>query len=186
MTTLVDTRRIHPTSIGWSIALSCALILLGLLAIFAPLLAGVALETILAWLLLFGGIGHFFLAWHVRGAGAHVWEILIGIAYLVAGAYLFFHPLAGLVGLTAILATYLLLKGIFELFAGVTVRRIPGASWLLIDGVINLILAILIWRQFPFAASWVIGTLLGIAILFSGISRLALALAHRTPTPALP
>jgi uncharacterized membrane protein HdeD (DUF308 family) len=173
------TRRIHPESIRWSIFAGCALILVGILAIIAPLLAGVALEAIIAWLLIFGGISHLFLAWHVRGAGAHIWEILIGLAYLLAGGYLFFHPLAGLIGLTAILGAYLLLKGIFELIAGITLRSVPGGGWLLLDGAINLILGIIIWRQFPFAASWIIGTLIGLTILFSGISRLALAMAAR-------
>ena len=127
-------RRIHPESIRWSIIAGCALILVGLLAILAPLLAGVALEVIVAWLLIFGGISHLFLAWHVRGAGAHTWEILIGIAYLLAGGYLFFHPLAGLIGLTAILGAYLLIKGIFELISGFSLRTIPGGRWLLLDG----------------------------------------------------
>jgi uncharacterized membrane protein HdeD (DUF308 family) len=172
-------RRIHPESIRWSIIAGCALILVGLLALLAPLLAGVALEAIVAWLLIFGGISHLFLAWHVRGAGAHTWEILIGLAYLLAGGYLFFHPLAGLIGLTAILGAYLLIKGIFELISGFFLRVLPGGGWLLFDGVINLILGIIIWRQFPYAANWIVGTLLGIAILFSGISRLALALAAR-------
>ena len=179
------TRRIHPDSIRWSIFAGCALILVGILAIIAPLLAGVALETIVAWLLIFGGFSHLFLAWHVRGAGAHLWEILIGLAYLLAGGYLFFHPLAGLVGLTAILGAYLLIKGIFELIAGFSLRSVPGGTWLLLDGAINFILGIIIWRQFPFAASWVIGTLLGITILFSGISRLAFGMAARRPALAV-
>jgi uncharacterized membrane protein HdeD (DUF308 family) len=179
------TRRIHPDSIRWSIFAGCALILVGLLAILAPLLAGVALEAIIAWLLILGGISHLFLAWHVRGAGAHTWEVLIGLAYLLAGGYLFFHPLAGLIGLTAILGAYLLIKGIFELIAGFAIRAIPGGRWLLLDGAINLILGIIIWRQFPYAASWIVGTLIGLAVLFSGISRLALALAARRSVPAV-
>jgi uncharacterized membrane protein HdeD (DUF308 family) len=56
----------------------------------------------------------------------------------------------------------------------------PGSRWLLFDGIITLILSVLIWRTWPSSTEWVIGTLVGISMLFSGISRLMLSLgAHR-------
>ena len=172
-------RGISRESIGWSIALSAGLIVVGLFAIFAPLLAGVALTGILGWLLILVGVGHLWLAWHVRGAGAHVWEAIVGLAYLLAGIFLLIHPIAGLVGITAILGAYLLIRGIFELIAGLSMRRAGGSTWLLINGAISLILAFLIWRHLPYSAEWFLGTLLGFAILFTGISRLAVALTAR-------
>lgn len=172
-------RRIARESVGWSIALSILLIIAGLIALAAPLLAGVLVETVIAWLLIFGGIAHLVLAFHVRGAGAHLWEALIGVLYIIAGLFLFLHPLAGLVSLTLFLGAYLLMKGIFELIAGFTLRGVAGGGWLFLDAIISIILALFIWLHLPYAASWVIGTLIGVAILFSGISRLALALAAR-------
>jgi uncharacterized membrane protein HdeD (DUF308 family) len=177
-------RRIHPESINWSIALSVVLIVAGLLALLAPLFAGVAVELILAWMILIAGIAHFVLAWHVRGAGAHLWEALIGLIYLIAGCYMLFHPLVGLIGLTAVLGAYLLFKGIFELVAGFSIRSLRGSGWILFDGVISLVLSFIIWRQLLSSATWVIGTLLGFAILFTGISRLALSLHARRAIPA--
>ena len=172
-------RGIARTSVGWSIALGIVLIVLGLIALATPLVAGVFVETVIAWMLLFGGIGHLVLAWHVRGAGAHLWEALIGLAYIVAAIFLLVHPLDGLVSLTLFLGAYLLIKGIFELIAGIMVRGVPGGGWLILDAVISIILAIFIWLHLPYTADWVVGTLLGVAILFSGISRVALALAAR-------
>ncbi len=172
-------RSIARTSVGWSIGLSVLLIVAGLIALAAPLIAGVLVESVIAWLLIFGGIAHLLLAFHVRGAGAHLWEALIGIAYLVAGIFLFLHPLAGLVSLTLFLGAYLLIKGIFELIAGFSLRGVPGGAWLFLDAVISVILAVFIWLHLPYAAGWVIGTLLGVAILFSGISRLAFSLSAR-------
>jgi uncharacterized membrane protein HdeD (DUF308 family) len=178
-------RTIHRESVGWSIALSVLLIVIGLVALLAPVLAGVAVEALIGWLLILGGISHLVLAWHVRGAGHHLWEALIGLAYLLAGGYLLLHPLAGLIGLTLILGVYLLLKGVFELLAGILLRRALGSGWMILDAIFSLVLGILIWRQLPYSASWVVGTLLGIAILFSGISRLAVALAARSHHAAL-
>ncbi len=172
-------RGIARTSIGWSIALSVVLIVAGLFAVLAPLLAGVALTGILGWLLILVGAGHLWLAWHVRGAGAHLWEAVIGIVYVLAGIFLLIHPVAGLVGITAFVGAYLLIRGIFELIAGLSMRGAGGSAWLLVNGAISLILAFLIWRHLPYSAEWFIGTLIGLALLFTGISRLAIALAAR-------
>ena len=172
-------RGIARKSIGWSIALSVVLIVAGLFAILAPLLAGIALTGILGWLLILVGAGHLWLAWHVRGAGAHLWEAVIGIAYVLAGIFLLIHPVAGLVGITAFVGAYLLIRGIFELIAGLSMRGAGGSTWLLVNGAISLILAFLIWRHLPYSAEWFIGTLIGFALLFTGISRLAVALTAR-------
>jgi len=179
-----DCMGIQEKSIGWTIAISCLLILLGLFALFAPFFAGVVVEAVVAWLLIFGGGVHLWLAWHVRGAGAHIWEILIGFAYILAGVFLLFHPLVGLLSLTLVLAVYLFVKGVFELAMGLRIRPVPGSGWLLADAVISILLALLIGWHFPGTAEWVVGTLVGVAILFSGISRLALALAAKKALPA--
>lgn len=178
-------RSIGRDSVKWTMIFSILLIVLGLLALAVPFFAGVIVETVVAWLLILGGIGHLIFAWHVRGAGAHLWEALVGIAYLVAGIFLLLHPVAGLVSLTLFLGAYLFVKGIFELIAGITVRGVAGGGWLLVDAVISIVLAATIWLHLPFSAAWVVGTLLGVAILFSGISRLALAMTARRTHAAL-
>ena len=178
----IPVRGIARESVGWSIALSLVLIVAGLFAIFAPLLAGVALTGILGWVLILVGAGHLWLAWHVRGAGAHIWEALIGLVYILAGIFLLVHPITGLVGITALLGAYLLIRGIFELIAGFSMRGVGGRTWLLINGAISFFLAFLIWRHLPYSAEWFLGTLIGFAILFTGISRLALALTARRLT----
>jgi uncharacterized membrane protein HdeD (DUF308 family) len=175
----VTVKGIAQKSIGWSIAFSVLLIVVGLLAIAAPLVAGVAVTSIVGWLIVLGGVMHLVFAWHVRAAGDYVWELLVGVLYLVVGEFVLWHPLAGLVGLTLVLGCYLLAKGIFELVLGFRLRPVPGSGWLLVDAVISLVLAGMIWWHLPSAAAWVVGTLVGFGILFSGISRLALSLAAK-------
>ncbi|HEY4009228.1 MAG TPA: DUF308 domain-containing protein [Acidobacteriaceae bacterium] len=179
MVNAVPARVIGRDSVGWTLGFGVLLIVLGLIALMAPLVAGIAVTAMFAWLLILGGIVHLFLAWHARGAGAHLWEALIGIAYIVMGGYLFYRPLIGLVALTAFLGAYLLIKGIFELIMWFRLRGVPGSGWMLFDAVVSLLLAGMIWLHLPYSATWVIGTLLGFAILFSGISRVALALQAR-------
>ena len=173
------TRGIQRESVGWSIGLSVVLIVLGLLALAAPLAAGVAVNVVIAWMLLVAGVGHLLFAWHIRHAGGLATEILVGVAYVVMGLYLLNHPLVGLIALTVVLGIYLTAKGIIEVAGWARLRGVTGGSWLLVDGVVSLVLAGLIWWHLVGTATWVVGTLVGFAILFSGISRLMLALSAR-------
>lgn len=167
-------------SVGWSIALSILMILAGLLAIVVPVAAGIAVTIFVGWLLVFCGAAHLVFAWHTRNTGALIWGLLLAIAYIAVGGYVLFHLVAGLASLTFALAIYLFAEAILEFALSFRLRPMPGSRWLLFDGIITLILAILIWRSWPSSAPWVIGTLVGISMLFSGVSRLMLSLAART------
>lgn len=170
---------IAKASVGWSIGLSVLMIVAGILAIVIPPVAGIAVLALVAWLLIFSGAAHFVFAWHTRTAGALIWELLLGILYVFVGVYALLHPLAGLASLTLLLAIYLFVEGVLELVLSFRLRPMPGSNWLLVDGIITLILAILIWRSWPSSTEWVIGTLVGISMLFSGIARLSVSLAAR-------
>jgi uncharacterized membrane protein HdeD (DUF308 family) len=61
---------------------------------------------------------------------------------------------------------------------------LPGSGWLLVDGIVTLILAIMIWRAWPSSSLWAIGTLVGISMVFSGCARLTISLAARRVTSA--
>lgn len=176
-----------PTSIGtiakqsvrWSIVLSVLMILAGVLAIVIPPAAGIAITILVGWLLVFSGAAHLVFGWQTRTAGGFVWELLLGVLYILVGAYLLFHPVAGLASLTLALAIYLFAEGILEFILSFRLHPMPGWVWLLFDGIITLILGIMIWRTWPSSTPWVIGTLVGISMLFSGVSRLVLSLAAR-------
>jgi uncharacterized membrane protein HdeD (DUF308 family) len=53
---------------------------------------------------------------------------------------------------------------------------------MLFDGIVTLILAIMIWASWPSSGIWAIGTLVGVSMLFSGISRLMLSSVVRRMT----
>ncbi len=173
-------------SVGWSIALSILMLLVGILAIVIPPAAGIAVLIVVAWLLMFSGAAHLVFAWHTRSTGGFIWELLLGLLYIFTGVYAWLHPIAGLASLTLVLAVYLFIEGILEFVLSFRLRPMPGANWLLVDGVVTLILAILIWRSWPSSSEWVIGTLVGISMIFSGTSRLALSLAARSALAKVP
>jgi uncharacterized membrane protein HdeD (DUF308 family) len=163
----------------WSIVLSVLMILTGVLAIGLPMIAGLAVTAIVGWLLIFSGALHLAFAWRGGRAGAVLWEILLGIAYGVIGFYVLANPVAGLASLTFAVAIYLFVEGVLEFILSFQLRPAPGSGWLLVDGIITLVLAVMIWSTWPSSAAWVLGTLVGISMFFSGITRLMLSLAVR-------
>jgi uncharacterized membrane protein HdeD (DUF308 family) len=114
-----------------------------------------------------------------------VWELLLGVLYIFADGYILINPILGLLSLTLALAIYLFAEGILEFILSFRLRPLPGWGWLLFDGIVTVILAVMIWRLWPWQSEWVIGTLVGISMLFSDTVRLMLSLAaHHSPSMA--
>lgn len=157
---------------GGRMIVGVLLIVIGLLAILLPFIAGIAITAFIGWLLLLAGIVHLFYCWHSRDTGGVIWQLLIAILYLFVGFYLVFHPARGLVTLTLLLASYFVAEGVIELVLYFRLRRSHRAGWFLWDGLITLLLGILIWAHWPFSSVWVLGTLIGISLLISGLTRL--------------
>jgi uncharacterized membrane protein HdeD (DUF308 family) len=167
------------TATTWSIVLSGLMIAAGVLATCIPLIAGVAVTAIVGWLLVLSGLLHLAFAWRAGRAGAVSWEILLGIVYGAIGLYLLASPMAGLASLTLVIAIYLLMEGVLEFVLSIRLRPAPGSGWLLVDGIITLVLAVMIWSTWPSSSLWAVGTLVGISMFFSGITRLMLSMAVR-------
>jgi uncharacterized membrane protein HdeD (DUF308 family) len=79
---------------------------------------------------------------------------------------------------------YLFAEAILEFLLAARLKAVGGRGWLILDGVVTLVLAILIWKTWPSSSPWVIGTLLGINFIFSGTTRLMLLLAARRTVAA--
>ncbi len=169
----------------WSILFGVLLIVLGMLAVGSPVLAAVAVNAVIAWLIVLAGVVHLALAFHTRAAGSVVWRLLVGIAYVFFGVYLIAHPALGVVSLTLVLASLFLVEGIFAIAVFFQMRSVGGSSWILIDGIVTLLLGLMIYLQWPSSSAWAIGTLVGVSLIISGVSRLMLSLAVRKATAAL-
>lgn len=169
---------INKTS-GWGIAIAVLMIVLGILAIAWPYMAAIAVTRLVGWLLIFGGITHIVAAFQTRGAGAVLWELLVGLVYLVGGGYILFHPLLGVATLTLFLAAVFLAEGVFDIISFFGIRGQKGAGWMLLDGLVTILLAGLIWVHWPSSSVWAIGTIVGISLLISGVRWLMISMATR-------
>jgi uncharacterized membrane protein HdeD (DUF308 family) len=168
----------------WSIVLSVLMIIAGILAIASPWWAGIALTVLVGWLLLFSGVLHLVYAFRGGRATAVIWEILLAIVYGLIGFYVLANPGLGLASLTFAIAFYLFVEAILEFALSYQLRSESGAGWMLFDGIITMILAFLIWANWPSSSVWAVGTIVGVSMLFSGITRLMITSTVRRITTA--
>jgi hypothetical protein len=92
----------NAVTFAWSIVWGALLIVFGVLAIGSPFLAAVAVNAVIAWLIILAGVVHLILAFHVYRAGSMIWKLLAGLAYLFFGVYLLMHPVLGVASLTLV------------------------------------------------------------------------------------
>lgn len=163
----------------WSILCGVAFIILGVLAVGSPALAAVAVNAVIAWLIVLAGVVHLSLAFYAHRAGSVLWKLLVGLAYIFFGIYLIAHPALGVASLTLVLALLFLVEGIFDIALFFQMRAIGGSRWILVDGIITLALGLMIYLRWPSSSNWAIGTLVGVSLIMSGVTRLMLSLAVR-------
>ncbi len=173
-------RNASTVSILWGVLL----IVFGVIAVGSPLLAAVAVNVVIAWLIVLAGVVHLVLAFRAHAAGGIIWKLLVGVAYVCVGAYALIHPVLGVASLTLLLASLFLIEGILDI---ILFFKMPQRStWVLVDGIITLLLGLMIYAQWPSSSAWAIGTLVGISMIFSGVARVMMSWAvHRaTDTPS--
>ncbi len=74
--------------------------------------------------------------------------ILCGILYLFAGVVLLERPLLGAAGYTLFLTMLFFAVGIVRI-AGAILHRFSGWGWAVLSGCVSVLLAVLIWRDYP-------------------------------------
>jgi uncharacterized membrane protein HdeD (DUF308 family) len=168
-------------SIGWAVVM----IVLGFLAILVPFATGIGVSIFVGWIMVFSGFAYLAYAFAAQGAGSFIWRMLVGIVYVVGGGYLAFHPAIALESLTLLVAAVFFAEGVTEIVVFFQFRSLPGSGWILFDGIVTLILAYLIWRPWPSSSVWAIGTLLGVNLIVSGVTRLMYSVEARKTLKAV-
>lgn len=160
----------------WGYVYGGAITLLGLFSIIAPVIASFAVALTVGWLLIISGvIGCVALFSAGRDAPGFWWNVVTAVLFIIAGVALVFNPIAGVVTLTIVLAAYLLAAGAAKIAMTIAFRRATHGAWMwiLFSAVIDLILGALIVAGLPITGLWVIGFLVGVNLLFTGVAVLA-------------
>ena len=162
------------------------LVLLGLAAIVVPPLAGLVATVFLGWLFLIAGIVGLVATFRARQAPGFGWALLSALAAVAAGGVLLWNPLQGLVTLTYVLVAFFIVDGIFIIALAIAHRReLSGKwEWMMVNGVIDLILAAIVISGLPGTLVWALGLIVGIDMVFGGATLIAMALEARKSAAA--
>ncbi|WP_309385061.1 HdeD family acid-resistance protein [Cerasicoccus frondis] len=155
------------------------LIVLGVLAVMLPGLFSVGLELFLGWLILLGGLTQIFSALSHKGVHGQGWALINGVLAAIAGGLLIANPVIGVIALTGMLGIFYAVDGIFKIIASVQANGQPGRGIVFINGVFGLIIAGIAFSEWPSAAHWFIGIIVGVNFLMAGMTLLSLASAAK-------
>ncbi len=160
---------------GWSIFMGVLTAILGVFLIVYPMATATITTLLLGWVLIFVGIAQFVFALHSQTVGKFFLKVLLGVLYGIAGVALAFFPIQGVAALTALLGVVFLVYAGIATVTAFQVRPVEGWGWFLFDGIAALLVGILILARWPSSSLWAIGTLVGLAVLMGGVSRIMIA-----------
>ena len=156
------------------------MMVLGFLAVAEPNVATLAVTLFVGWLFLIAGVFRAASAWHSRQMPGFAWSMLTALLSVALGLILILRPLAGVLTLTMVLVAFFIVEGIASILGAIQHRQhLRSWGWVLFSGLVDLFLAYLIWAGWPSSADWAMGLLVGINMLFLGLSLVMTALAAR-------
>src|SRR5215470_456126 len=157
------------------------LAVLGLAAMIVPPLASLAVTIFIGWMFLISGIAGLALTFWARGMPGFWWSLLSAVLAIGAGVILLAQPVQGALTLTIVVGVYFLAEGVATVMYALEHRReLTGRwSWLLVAGIVDIVIAGIIISGLPGSATWAIGLLAGVNLLFGGATLIGMALAAR-------
>jgi len=162
------------------------LVLLGLVAIVVPVIASLAVAIFLGWLFLISGIVGLMTTFMMRNLPGFWWALLSAVLAIAAGVVLIGWPVSGVLSLTLVLIVFFLIEGVASIMYAIEHRNSGRWGWMLVSGIIDLILAAIIFAGLPGTAAWAIGLLVGINMVFGGSAMIGMALHARSTDTAAP
>ncbi len=158
------------------LVMGIVLAVMGGVAIAAPAIAGTAVVLLIGSLMLLAGIAQVVAAIQVKGWSDKLPMIILGAITAIAGLGVLAHPLLGLSFLALLLTIFFVVEGVWKIVASFSFRPATGWIALLISGLLTLALGIMIWMQWPLSGLWATGVLVGVNLLFTGVSLIGLAM----------
>jgi uncharacterized membrane protein HdeD (DUF308 family) len=159
------------------------LVILGVAAIIVPAIATLAFEFVIGWLFLISGIVGLITTFWMRNAPGFWWSLVSAVVAIVAGFVLLMWPISGTFSLTFVLIAFFVIEGIVTIMYAIDHRnQLSGRwGWMLASGIVDLMLAGIIFAGLPGTAAWALGLLVGINLVFGGTAMIGMALAARNP-----
>src|ERR1700722_6935033 len=153
--------------------------LLGIAAIAFPIFSTLAATLLVGWALLISGVAMFISSFWIHGTGPFFGANLFGLLSTAAGVFLLFNPLAGAVALTLVVGGMFIFQGGSEIMFAMEMRPASGWVGMLLSGIASIALAIIIVSGWPGISLVVLGLLLGINFLTTGLGYIFVSRAFK-------
>lgn len=151
----------------------------GIVALLNPFVATITAERLAAWLFLIIGFVQLFAIFQEGSWGRRIWAVVLTVAFLWLGITLLFDPLQGILTLTIAVAILFLINGLAKIFFSFSASGSSYFWLILLSGAISVILAVMVFTNFPQSAAILLGILLAVELLSSGAAMIAFALFMR-------
>jgi uncharacterized membrane protein HdeD (DUF308 family) len=149
-------------------AYGALLLVFGLIAIITPFSAGGWAISILGLILLLAGVVEVIQGLRTQSPSSTWTTYLTGVLMILGGLLLFARPVMVIGGLLALIALLMAADGVTRLVSAFKDKLGQARWWTIFNGIVNLLLALLIWRQGASTAAVVLGVGLGLYIMSTG------------------
>jgi len=161
------------------------LVILGAAAVIGPPIATLSFTILIGWLFLISGVVGLFTTFRMRGVPGFWWSLFSAVLGIVVGGLLIANPITGAFSLTFLLIVLFIIEGVLSVMFALEHREdLPGGwGWMLASGIIDLVLATIIFAGLPGSAIWALGLVVGFNLAFGGIALIMMALYARRIDP---
>lgn len=170
---------------NWVLLLIAGIIALlgGILALFNPLAATLTAVMLTGWILVFVGVIEIIGVFSATGWGARLLALVLGVLTVLLGLYILGNPIISAVVLTWIVGIFFLATGATKVVLSFGMRG-TGYFWVvMLSGIVSVVLGVMVLSNFPYSAASILGIVLAVELISTGVANIALSLRLRETGP---
>ena len=174
--------KVHRNEWIWFLIAGICLTIIGLVALSMPVVVSFGTELLIGSMLLVGGLIQLYHAFKERKINGFWFSAITSVLIIAMGGFMLAYPLVGMVTMTALITTYLIVVGIVKTIYGFQLKPLTGWGWMVFSGIVSFVLGIMLFYRLPVSALYILGLFVGVDLLIYGISEIGLALNWRRLT----
>lgn len=177
-----DMRAEGNKSLNWIVAFGAISVVVGVAAIVFAGFASLVVTMILGAAYIIAGLTSIVVAFKFRHLGGF-WSLLIfGVLFTVGGLFILRAPVANMEVITLVVGIMIGVTGISKMI-GCFFDEFEHKGMLFLNGLISFLCAAIIVLNWPFSGFWVLGTFVGVDLIFGGITTITYASAAKKIFP---
>lgn len=152
----------------WMIITGFISVMVGCLAVLLPQIAALTAETLVGIALILYGIVTVLNVRRLRRERNLTLGIIGSLLCLVTGLALLLFPWMGMLTLTILVMAFFVVSGIEKISFALSMDKTGYRTWMGLTGLVDIVLAVMVFSFLPSAAAWVLGILVGLSMVFHG------------------